>query len=353
MALPAPATKANLDAATDDPKLARAELADHIDKFNALLTHLGLSPILSVPLVLGSGLVNNAGAIDVRPASDTQTGLVELATNAEALAKSLTGLAITPANLAALNASDTQTGLVELATNAEALTGTDIARVVTPAALAHVLANSSGGNAGNVQTFNSSTTWNKPSGYPAGTPVLIECWGGGGSGGWTNFAIGNVGGTTSFGSHAIAYGGGGGGSTSSSLGGAGGGYFVTGASNAAGAGKTFETYMGGQGSSSSGSVAAGSSLYGGGGGGRSGGGQTAGGASRYGGNGGNSGSAGTAPGGGGGGGACGGGGGAYSYVIKRLSDLSASETVTIGGGGSAVGDGAAGATGRVRITVFG
>lgn len=40
MTLPAAATKVNLDAATDDPSQARAELVALIDKFNALLTAL-------------------------------------------------------------------------------------------------------------------------------------------------------------------------------------------------------------------------------------------------------------------------------------------------------------------------
>jgi hypothetical protein len=40
MTLPAAATKANLDAATDDPSQARAELVALIDKFNALLAAL-------------------------------------------------------------------------------------------------------------------------------------------------------------------------------------------------------------------------------------------------------------------------------------------------------------------------
>ena len=34
----------------------------------------------------------------------------------------------------------------------------------------------------NVQTFNASGTWTKPSGFNANSRVLIECWGGGGSG---------------------------------------------------------------------------------------------------------------------------------------------------------------------------
>ena len=39
-ALPAAATKANLDTAIKDPKQARSELADHIDKFNEMRTYL-------------------------------------------------------------------------------------------------------------------------------------------------------------------------------------------------------------------------------------------------------------------------------------------------------------------------
>jgi hypothetical protein len=66
-------------------------------------------------------------------ASDTQKGLVELATNAEVSTGTDTGRAVTPAGLAALAASETLKGLVELATNTEASTGTDTVRAVTPA----------------------------------------------------------------------------------------------------------------------------------------------------------------------------------------------------------------------------
>lgn len=41
ISLPDDATKANMDASTDDPKLARAELADLVDKFNSLLDEVG------------------------------------------------------------------------------------------------------------------------------------------------------------------------------------------------------------------------------------------------------------------------------------------------------------------------
>lgn len=144
MTLPAAATKVYMDSSSDDPKLARAELADLVDKFNALLTHCGLSTILSTPLTVGSNLENSSGALHVKAASTTQDGAVELATDAEAIAKTDTVRALTPANLAALGGSATFAGLLELATDAEALTGTDTQRAITPANLAYVLASLSG-----------------------------------------------------------------------------------------------------------------------------------------------------------------------------------------------------------------
>ena len=74
-------------------------------------------------------------------ASATQRGIVELATNTEAIAGTDTARAITPAALKAAipqlansvpTASTTQSGTVELATNLEALQGTDTTRAVTP-----------------------------------------------------------------------------------------------------------------------------------------------------------------------------------------------------------------------------
>lgn len=69
-------------------------------------------------------------------ASDTATGVVELATDAETQTGTDTARAITPANLAARTATETRTGIVELATTAEVVTGTDTARAVTPAGVA-------------------------------------------------------------------------------------------------------------------------------------------------------------------------------------------------------------------------
>lgn len=66
-------------------------------------------------------------------ASETQRGMVELASDAEAIAKTRTDVALTPANLAAIGASKTFAGLVEQATNAETVTGTDDVRYTSPA----------------------------------------------------------------------------------------------------------------------------------------------------------------------------------------------------------------------------
>lgn len=55
-----------------------------------------------------------------------------------------------------------------------------------------VSASSTGGKAANVQTFNSSGTWTKPSGYGSTARVQIQVWGGGGGG--ANAIGGNNGG---------------------------------------------------------------------------------------------------------------------------------------------------------------
>lgn len=61
--------------------------------------------------------------------------VVPYADNTETQAGVLTNKAVTPAGLASLIASTTQAGLVELATDAEAITGTDTSKAVTPHAL--------------------------------------------------------------------------------------------------------------------------------------------------------------------------------------------------------------------------
>ncbi len=228
------------------------------------------------------------------------------------------------------------------------------------------LAGGVGGSSGSDrQTFNTSGTWTKPSGFPSSAMCLIECWGGGGSGATNNSVIGGNGGSTSFGSHVTAYGGSGA-ASGGLLGGAGGGFLGTtnsrtndtsgqgsGHGGTAGTASTPGYFTGGGGAGPNFSNPPSGSVYGGGGGGNNLSGNTIGGSSVYGGAGGNSGLAGTQPGGGGAGtsGAAGGGGGSYASVFKPISELSSSETVTVGAGGT--GGGFAGGAGRVRITVFG
>lgn len=73
-------------------------------------------------------------------ATTSAAGVIEIATDAEAQAKSLTDRALVASNLAALDASDTFSGLIEIATDAEA-TGLAVTnRAVTPGNLAAVLA---------------------------------------------------------------------------------------------------------------------------------------------------------------------------------------------------------------------
>lgn len=238
----------------------------------------------------------------------------------------------------------------------------------------------------NRQTFTSSTTWSKPSGYGSNAMVRIEVWGAGGGGGQSSGTSGNggSGGSSSFGSWVTAYGGSGAGGNAGK-GGSGGGYSSTAAiqvfndtmfegmgcgllSSATGApltlsgGITYSLalpsggfYTGG-GGGCFGSTAGANSVYGGGGGG--GGTGLAGGTSSFGGNGGAGGVAGTAPGGGGGGvttagGGSGGGGGSFKYLWIPLSSLGSTETVTIGAGGASGGGNAgAGARGQIVVTVF-
>lgn len=95
----------------------------------------------TVRAVTPAGLAAAVGTL-VPDASDTVKGKVELATQAEAIAGTSTTLAVTPEGLAATvaaasvpDATETVKGKVELATTGEATTGTDTVRAVTPAGL--------------------------------------------------------------------------------------------------------------------------------------------------------------------------------------------------------------------------
>lgn len=73
-------------------------------------------------------------------ATETYTGVVERATDAETQTGTDTDRYISPANLSARTATETRTGVIEIATTGEAQTGTDDARALTPAKLQDVTA---------------------------------------------------------------------------------------------------------------------------------------------------------------------------------------------------------------------
>ena len=81
-------------------------------------------------------------------ASTTRKGIVELATAAEAQAGTDRTRAVTPSALAGRTATATRRGIVELATATEAAAGTDAERAVTPAGLKAVVDGVGGGIAG-------------------------------------------------------------------------------------------------------------------------------------------------------------------------------------------------------------
>ena len=75
---------------------------------------------------------------DLPDATTTQRGVLETATDAEAIGKALDNKILTPSNLAAIGATSSFAGLIEIATNAEALAGASTSLAITPANLAYV-----------------------------------------------------------------------------------------------------------------------------------------------------------------------------------------------------------------------
>jgi hypothetical protein len=112
MTLPTNASKANLDSATDDPKLARPDLADLVDKFNDLLTHLNLSTITSGPAAIPLSVANGGTGAATAAAARTNLGVED--------------------------ATESAAGRIEIATQTESNNGTDDTRALTPLKLANI-----------------------------------------------------------------------------------------------------------------------------------------------------------------------------------------------------------------------
>jgi hypothetical protein len=112
MTLPTNASKANLDSATDDPKLARPDLADLVDKFNDLLTHLNLSTITSGPASIPLSVANGGTGAATAAAARTNLGVED--------------------------ATESAAGRIEIATQTESNNGTDDTRALTPAKLTNI-----------------------------------------------------------------------------------------------------------------------------------------------------------------------------------------------------------------------
>lgn len=97
---------------------------------------LGTPSTLTTATANAVTATSHTHAITFPVASDTVSGIIELATDAEVQAGVDAVRAVTPAGLASCTATETRTGVVELATKAEAVVGTDTTRAVTAAGVA-------------------------------------------------------------------------------------------------------------------------------------------------------------------------------------------------------------------------
>lgn len=116
-------------------------VTDYLVQFRGIVSD---SAALTVTLDAGDNTIvlafdQDALVADIPDADTTTRGILETATNAEALAKAATNKILTPSNLAVLTASDTFAGFVELATDAETQAGVSTTLAVTPAGLASTI----------------------------------------------------------------------------------------------------------------------------------------------------------------------------------------------------------------------
>lgn len=215
MALPSNMTTTHLDAGTDDPKQARAELATNAGLFNALLTFLAGSDITKYPLAIGDGLENLSNThIRLRDGNTVKrkgtNGPPEVALGYAAKTSAYTVVAADRGKLIDCTANTFTVTLTAAATlgadfwfmirnsgsgtitvdpnsteqidGASTLTlaqGESAFVICTGTAFKTVGAGGGGGGAVDIQIFTTSGTWSKPS---DASVVLAIGWGGGGGG---------------------------------------------------------------------------------------------------------------------------------------------------------------------------
>jgi len=147
--------KGGYDAATNTPNLTTPAAGAVLQGYTYVVTVAGTFHGEAVqvgdmiiakqdnPTALAHWTLVNKNIPDILDASETQKGIVELATGAESLTGTDTTRAVHPAGLKHTldnrPATTTQRGLIELATQAEVSAGSDAERAVTPATLAGVL----------------------------------------------------------------------------------------------------------------------------------------------------------------------------------------------------------------------
>lgn len=88
------------------------------------------------------------GLGSIKKATETQIGIVQLATGAEAQAGIVKDKVISPSSLATVTATEDRSGLIQIASDEEVMQGVDTAKAVTPAGLLGIFAGSQLENTG-------------------------------------------------------------------------------------------------------------------------------------------------------------------------------------------------------------